>query len=59
MSATSAETIDWRCTCCRKLLGRRCDGRVLIQFARGHRYAGSVPMTAVCRCCGTLNEVSN
>lgn len=59
MSATSTETTDWRCTQCRKLLGRCHDGRVLIQFARGHRYAGSVPMTAVCRCCGTLNEVTN
>lgn len=47
---------DWRCRECAKLLGRCCGESILIQFARGHRYRASRPLTAVCRRCGTLNE---
>lgn len=50
---------DWRCTCCFKLLGRHSDGAVHVQFARGHQYMMSAPVTAVCRSCGTLNELRN
>lgn len=48
--------LDWRCTCCGKLMGRRAGAVVLIQFARGHRYRAPRPVSAVCRACGTLNE---
>ena len=47
---------DWRCTCCGKLLGFRTGNVVLIQFARGHQYRASRPVSAVCRTCKTLNE---
>lgn len=47
---------DWRCTCCDKLLGHRSGSVVLVQFARGHRYRAPMPVSAVCRGCGTLNE---
>lgn len=47
---------DWRCTRCAGLLGKRAGDSVLIQFARGHRYRASLPVTAVCRRCSTLNE---
>lgn len=48
---------DWRCRKCFKLLGRRSEGGVHVNFARGHQYIVSTPVTAVCRCCGTLNEI--
>lgn len=48
---------DWRCRRCFKLLGRREERRVHVQFARGHRYIVSAPVSAVCRSCGTLNEL--
>lgn len=47
---------DWRCSKCLKLLGRRGQGGIQVQFARGHRYIVSGTVTAVCRCCGRLNE---
>ena len=50
---------DWRCTECFNLLGRRSDGAVHVQFARGHQYMMCAPVTAVCRSCGTLNELRN
>lgn len=52
-----SEEGDWRCRKCFKLLGCRSEGRVHVEFARGHRYILSTPVTAVCRCCGTLNEL--
>ncbi len=55
-SSTPGYGLDWRCTCCGKLLGRRHGSVVLVQFARGHRYRISRPASAVCRGCGTLNE---
>lgn len=48
---------DWRCQKCFKLLGRRSEGGVHLNFARGHQYMVSTPVTAVCRSCGTLNEL--
>lgn len=47
---------DWRCSKCFKLLGRRGQGRIHIQFNRGHQYIVSGNATAVCRSCGRLNE---
>lgn len=47
---------DWRCVCCGKLMGRRVGAAILIQFARGHRYRATRPVSAICRSCGTLNE---
>lgn len=49
--------LDWRCSQCFKLLGKRQNDRVHVQFARGHQYLVSTPMSAVCRKCGTLNEL--
>lgn len=54
---TRTTPIDWRCTACGHLLGKCQGGRVLIQFARGHRYVVSRPATGQCRRCKTLNEV--
>lgn len=53
------DTHDWRCTRCFKLLGRRSQRGVHVNFARGHQYIVSTPVTAVCRSCGTLNELSS
>ena len=47
---------DWRCNCCGKLLGVRRDGVMHLSFARGHEYLVSLPATATCRGCGTLNQ---
>ncbi len=47
---------DWRCTQCGKLLGVLKDSRVHIRFARSHEYFVGLPVTGVCRSCGTLNE---
>lgn len=47
---------DWRCSKCFKLLGRREEGGLLIQFARGHQYIVHGTATAVCRSCGRLNQ---
>lgn len=48
---------DWRCTWCFKLLGHKQDGRVRLRFGRDHQYDCSLPVSTVCRCCGTLNEL--
>ncbi len=47
---------DWRCSACGKLLGRRGQGGIHVQFHRGHQYIVSGNVTAVCRCCGRLNQ---
>lgn len=52
------EPRDWRCSCCGKLLGQRHGSSVLIRFARGHQYRAVRPVTAICRSCHTLNELS-
>lgn len=48
---------DWCCTKCKKLLGVLRNGRLHIQFARGHAYLVGFPATSVCRACHTLNEL--
>ncbi|WP_324754039.1 hypothetical protein [Roseovarius sp. Pro17] len=48
---------DWRCQKCCKLLGCCSDGGVHVNFARGHQYIVSTPVAAICRRCGTLNEI--
>lgn len=47
----------WRCTKCCMKLGNRNERRVEICFARGHQYVVTIPVTAVCRNCGRLNEL--
>ncbi len=56
---TSPTTLssEWRCTRCDKLLGVCRAGRMHLRFARGHEYFVGFPVTAICRCCGTLNEI--
>lgn len=49
---------DWRCMGCGKLLGVRRDGVMHLSFARGHEYLVSLPATATCRRCGTLNQAT-
>lgn len=49
---------DWRCTGCGKLLGIHRDGLMHLSFARGHEYLVSLPATATCRGCGTLNQAT-
>ncbi len=49
---------DWRCKRCFKLLGRIDQGRVRILVSRSHQQLVSTPATSVCRCRGTLNEVT-
>jgi hypothetical protein len=48
--------VNWRCSTCGSLLGRRVGNRLLIRFSRGHQYTLEGPVTAVCRCCKALNE---
>ena len=55
----NAESTEWRCTCCDKLLGVRRDGRMHLRFARGHEYFVGFPVVATCRGCGTLNQASS
>jgi len=47
---------EWRCSKCGKLLGVATGRRLRIQFARGHQYIATLPVTATCRGCRTLNE---
>ena len=54
----NAGATEWRCTRCDKLLGVCRDGRMHLRFARGHEYLVSLPATATCRGCGTLNEAN-
>jgi len=43
---------------CDKLLGVSRDGHMHLRFARGHEYFVSFPVTANCRGCGTLNQMT-
>jgi phage FluMu protein Com len=52
------EENEWRCSRCNKLLGVYQDGRMHLRFARGHEYLAGLPVTATCRGCRTLNEIS-
>lgn len=55
--AISRSPIDWRCSCCDKLLGVCRDGRMHLRFARRHEYFVGFPVVATCCGCGTLNRV--
>ncbi|MFC4669443.1 hypothetical protein ACFO5X_12845 [Seohaeicola nanhaiensis] len=54
-SCTTEQT--WLCSKCFMKLGHLNEQRVEICFARGHQYVVSIPVTAVCRNCGKLNEL--
>ncbi len=47
---------EWRCIRCSKLLGIHNGVRVHIRLARGHEYLVGLPVTGMCKSCGTLNE---
>lgn len=47
---------DWRCSDCGKLLGRICGHDVHIRFERRHEYVATLPASATCKQCGTLNR---
>ena len=47
---------DWLCSCCGKLLGRIHGHDVHIRFERRHEYVASLPASATCKRCGTLNK---
>lgn len=47
---------EWRCSRCGKLLGVHDGNRLHIRFAQGHEYRVGLPVTGICRHCGTLNE---
>jgi hypothetical protein len=47
---------DWRCTRCDKLIGVCRDGGLHLRFSQGHEYFVTLPATAICRGCGTLNR---
>lgn len=46
---------EWRCHDCGKLLGVRHGARLHIRLQR-HTYLVSLPVDAVCRGCGTINQ---
>ncbi|QQA42008.1 hypothetical protein [Pelagovum pacificum] len=48
---------DWLCNCCGRLLGRIHGHDVHIRFERRHEYMASLPASATCKGCGTLNRV--
>jgi len=47
----------WKCRECGHLLGIADGNRLHIRFARGHQYWAALPVSCVCRKCGTLNEL--
>lgn len=47
---------EWRCVQCGKLLGILAGERLHIRYERGNEYLATLPITATCRKCGTLNE---
>jgi len=49
----------WRCACCGGVLGRKLPGRLEIRFSRGHSYYATLPVTARCRTCKTMNELTS
>ena len=48
---------DWHCRGCFKLLARYDRARVYLQNSGISSYSFCAPVTAVCRCCGRLNEL--
>jgi len=57
--ATMRNDFKWRCRRCGHLLGIEDGSRLHIQFARGHQYWCALPVSCVCRKCGTLNELGH
>jgi len=55
--ATMTNDFKWRCKRCGHLLGIADRDRLHIKFARGHQYRVALPVSCVCRKCGTLNEL--
>ncbi len=55
---STSRSPEWRCSRCGKLLGLISKARIHLRFARGHEYLAGLPVTATCRGCGTLNELS-
>lgn len=55
---SASASSEWRCRHCGKLLGMIAMARVHLRFARGHEYLVGLPVTATCRGCRTLNELS-
>ena len=51
------DDFKWRCSGCGQLLGIGSGDRLHIKFARGHQYRAALPVSCVCRKCGTLNEL--
>lgn len=49
---------EWLCKC-GKLLGVLEGTRLHIKFSKAHEYRVGIPVTNVCRYCGTLNELGN
>ena len=47
---------DWLCSYCGKLLGVIHGHDVHIRLARRHEYVASLPASAICKGCGTLNR---
>ena len=47
---------DWLCTCCGKLLGVIHGHDVHIRFERRHEYVATLPASATCKGCGSLNK---
>lgn len=48
---------DWTCSGCGKLLGRIIGHDVHIRLQRRHEYVASLPVSATCKGCRTLNRV--
>lgn len=46
----------WTCSCCGSLLGRIHGHDVHLRFNRRHEYVATLPASATCRKCGTLNK---
>ncbi len=47
---------DWLCSCCGRLLGCIHGHDVHIRFQRRHEYVATLPASATCKGCGTLNR---
>ena len=54
-----ATKVEWRCSQCGKLMGVHSGQRVHIRYQQGHEYLASLPVTGICRHCGTLNDFAD
>ena len=52
-----SEAPEWRCTGCGRLLGLIRKNQLHLRLRRGHEYLASLPATASCRGCGTMNTL--